>query len=411
MLAPERRTRVDLIVAVAIVVVVIVAAALVWFRSDARGTTSVTADKAPAPAETVLSVPETLSPVWRAPSGATSTPVVAADAVVVTAGGGTVVGRDRASGDELWRYERDLDLCGAVGAWDDVVAVYRDERGCSQATKLSGGTGTREAQRNSNADSEVTVSYDGTYVSSRGATRMELWRSDLVRTLEYGRVDAPVNPNSQPRSGCELLDSGSSKARAAVLERCPGEQAARLTILDPAPDDDRKPKEFGSSVLAGLDVDTRGARIIAVRGERTAVYLPAGPTSGDRIGIYGGDRQELAVYPLPRPVGPEVLTAADGAREATGGTITWWTGTEVMLLDPRELLPRWAFVGALGPGAVMGNNLLVPVKSGIAVLELSSGRPLHTIPVDRGDYEGPITTAVVGGVVLEQRGDTVVALS
>lgn len=411
MLAPERRTRVDLIVAAAIVVVLIVAAAIVWLFSDARGTTSVTADQTPEPAATVSAVPEALTPAWDAPSAATSTPVTAADSVVVTADGGTVVGRDRRSGDELWRYERDLELCGAVGAWDDVVAVYRDDRGCSQVTKLRGGTGVREAARNSDADPEVTVTGEGTYVSSRGDRRMELWRSDLVRTLEYGRVDAPVNPNSQPRSGCRLLDSGASDSRAAVLERCPGEQAARLTILDPAPDDGREPEEFSSSVLAELDVDAEGARIIAVSDDNTAVYLPAGSTSGARIGIYGGDGKQLTVYPLPRPVSPEVLAATTGSNGSAQPTTTWWTGTEVLKLDRHSLLPQWAFVGALGPGAAMGNNLLVPVKSGIAVLDLTSGRPHRTIEFDRGDYEGPITTTVLGGVILEQRGDTVVALT
>ncbi|NLE82490.1 MAG: hypothetical protein GX610_23505 [Rhodococcus sp.] len=410
MLPPERRTRVDLIVAAAIVVVLIVAATIVWLFSDARGTTSVTAEQAPDPVASVSAPPETLAQAWDAPSAATTTPVTAADSVVVTADGGAVVGRDRRSGDELWRYERDLELCGVVGAWDDVVAVYRDDRGCSQATKLRGGTGVRDVARNSDADPNVTVTDEGTYVSSRGDRRMELWRSDLVRTLEYGRVDAQVNPKSQPRSGCRLLDSGASDSRAAVLESCPGEQAARLTILDPAPDDGREPDEFNSSVLAELDLDAEGARIIAVSGDNTAVYLPAGSTAGDRIGIYGGDGEQLSVYPLPRPVGPDVLAATTGPNDSKHSTISWWTGTEVLKLDPRSLQPQWAFVGTLGPGAAMGNNLLVPVKSGIAVLDLASGRPQRVIEFDRGDYEGPITTTVLGGVILEQRGDTVVAL-
>ncbi|MFD4366338.1 hypothetical protein [Rhodococcus sp. NPDC058521] len=404
MLAPERRTRVDLIVAAAIVIVLVVVAAVVWFRSDARGTTSVTNETPPEAAETVLTVPETLEPVWEATSSATDTPVVAAKAVVVTADGGTVIGRDRTTGDEVWRYERDIDLCGAVAAWDEVVAVYRDDRGCSQVTALAGGTGVLEAQRNSDADQAVAVSNGGTYVVSRGDSRMELWRSDLVRTVEYGRVDAPINPNKQPRSGCVLRDAATSSSRTAVLERCPGEQADRLTILSPAPEDGQEPEEYGSSVLADLDVDAGGARILAVEGDTTAVYLPAGATAGDRIGVYGGDGEEVSVTPLPRPVGPEVLTSS------TPEGLTWWTGTEVMRLNQTDLHPDWAFVGAIGPGAAMGSNFLVPVPTGIAVLDGATGRPLRTIPVDRGDYEGPVTTSVVGDVILEQRGDTVVAL-
>ncbi len=70
------------------------------------------------------------------------------------------------SGTELWRYERDLDLCDVTASWEKVVAVYRDDRGCSQVTELDGGTGERLAQRSSDADSEVTLKADGTYVAS-----------------------------------------------------------------------------------------------------------------------------------------------------------------------------------------------------------------------------------------------------
>ncbi|XGU19879.1 hypothetical protein ACETU7_36475 [Rhodococcus sp. 3Y1] len=33
-----------------------------------------------------------------------------------------------------------------------------------------------------------------------------------------GRVDAKVNPNKQPRTGCTLLDAASSANRVSVLE-------------------------------------------------------------------------------------------------------------------------------------------------------------------------------------------------
>ncbi|MFC0451606.1 hypothetical protein [Rhodococcus jostii] len=403
MLAPERRSRADLVVAAGIALAVVVAITVVWFRSDARGTTSITAAEPPAALVTALTVPETLNPIWDSSSSATTAPLVVGGAVV-TAEGGDVVGRDRMSGAELWRYERDLDLCGVTASWEKVVAVYRDHRGCSQVTELDGGTGQRLAQRNSDADSEVSLTSDGTYVASLGDSRLELWRSDLVRTVEYGRVDAPVNPKKQPRSGCTLIDAGSSSSRFSVLERCPGEAADRLTVMNPSPKDNQEPEEYGSSVLAGVDAGVEGARILGVSGETTAVYLPAGKTYGPRLGLFDGTGNAVSEYALSGPVGPEPVTSTSSS------VVTWWTGSEVVSLGASDLAPRWAFPGALGPGAVMAGNLLVPVDSGIAVLDLSTGALLRTIPVARDAATGPITTTVAGDVVLEQRADRVVAL-
>ncbi|WP_072687887.1 Rv3212 family protein [Rhodococcus marinonascens] len=404
MLAPERRSRADLVVAAGIALAVLVAFTVVWLRSDARNTISVTAAAPPPALATAQAVPQTLSPAWESPSSATTAPLSAGSAVV-TAEGGDVVGHDAVSGAELWRYHRNLALCGVTAAWEKIVAVYRDDRGCSQVTELDGGTGRRLAERTSDADPEVTVKSDGTYVSSLGDSRLELWRSDLVRTVEYGRVDAPVNPGKQPRSGCELVDADSSSSRLSVLERCPGEVADRLTVMNPSPKDNQEPEEYGSSVLAGIDAGVEGARILGVSGETTSVYLPEGRINGPRIGWFDGTGNALSEYVLP------VQVSSDQATETSGSVVTWWTGTDVVTLGASDLAPRWTFPGALGPGAVMAGNLLVPVDSGIAVLDLSSGALVRTIPVARDSESGPITTTVAGEIVLEQHGDRVVALS
>ncbi|MDH6281972.1 PQQ-binding-like beta-propeller repeat protein [Prescottella agglutinans] len=400
MLAPERRTRLDVAVAAIIAIVVAVAVTVMWIRSDARGTTSVTADTPAPEASTALSVPETLNEIWRADSPVTTAPVVAGGAVA-TADGGTVTGRDPSTGAELWRYQRDMPLCGAIGAWNTVVAVYRDQRGCSQVTQLDGATGERRAQRSSDADDAVTLSYDGTYVVSRGSERMEVWRSDLVRTLEFGRVDAPVNPGTQPRSGCELSSAAAGGTRVSVLMRCPGEAGDRLSVLDAVPKDNQEPKEFGSNLIGAASAP--GTRLIAASGDRTAVYLPPGPTSGPRIAVYDGTGSELTSYPLAGPV------SADATAARNGSVFTWWTGSEVIALSTSELAPRWTMSGALGPGAIMAGSLLVPVPDGIAIVDPATGAEQRRIPVTRDTAVAPIATSVVGDVVLEQRGGAVVA--
>ena len=413
MLVPERRRRSDLVVAAIIVTVASLVLGLIWLGSDARGTTSVTAQTPLPPAQAASTVPASLSELWRAHSPATSTPVVAGGAVVA-ADGGSVAGFDPATGSRAWEYSRDRSLCDIVGAWDSAVAVYRDERGCAQVTELNGSTGAREKQRTSDADAAIELSEDGTYVTSRGDTRLEVWRSDLVRTLEYGRVDAPVNPDGQPRSGCTLLSSASNSSRLAVLESCPGDAAARLTTLHPAPEDPREPEEFGSTIvtaLTGADGPIAGAAVLATVGDRVAVAIPEHDDAPAAVALFDGVCAPVMEFDLPEELtdgsefdqSPAVIDAAS--------VFSWWTGAGTVALALGDLSPRWMMPGALGPGALMAGRLLIPVPGGIAVVEAETGSIEQTIAFDRGDYSGPVSTAVIGDIVVEQRGDELVALT
>ena len=404
MLAPERRTRGDLAVAAAIVVAIVVAAALVWLHSDARGTTSITAETPiPIPAA-ALQVPDRLAELWHAPNGAVDAPLTV-DGAVVTADDGTVTGRDPQSGEALWRYQRNMPLCGVASAWHSAIAVYRDRRGCSQVTALDGATGLRKGHRSSEADDAVHVAFDGTYVISQGPTRLELWRYDLVRTIEYGHVDAPVNSRSQPRSGCDLLSAASSSVRLSVLEKCPDDNGAlRLTLQNPAPKDSQKPEEYGSSTLTNIVAAPADVRVLAVSSDRTAVYIDGGSSSAPVIATYDGSGKAVAQFPLTTPLTPDAIIAKVG----TGYML--WTGTQVVALRS-DFAPIWAINGALGPGVLMASSVLVPVPGGIAVVDPVTGQQRSQIPLDRkGTETKPITMAVLGNVILEQRGKEVFAL-
>ncbi|MCX5044575.1 PQQ-binding-like beta-propeller repeat protein [Aldersonia sp. NBC_00410] len=403
--APERRSRADLLVAALIVLVVVVAVVVVWQRSDAHSTASETAKTPVSQAPTALSVPPSVQEKWRAHSSAADAPIVT-DGAVVTADDGEIVGHDPADGAPVWRYRRDAPLCGAIGAWGTAVAVYRDARGCSQVTELAGADGRRTAQRTSYADDTVTLSEDGTYVLSQGPTRLELWRSDLVRTLEYGYVDAPVNPKSQPRSGCTLHSSASSGSRLAVLERCPGEAADRLSVLNTNPKDPTKPEEYGSAVLADLVDAKSDGRVLAASGDRVAVYVPGdGAARGPYIGIYDSGISELARYPLSEEL------PADAVAESVPGAFLLWTGAAVVALRAADLAPLWSALDAIGPGTAMAGSVIVPVRDAIAVINPMTGKETARLPVDRTDkLTGPIRSAVAGNLILEQRGDELVAL-
>ena len=402
MLAPERRRRGDLLVAAAIATAVAVAVPVIWLHSDARGTTSVTAEHPAVEQPPATAVPDRLTEIWRHPSGATSAPLTPGGAVVA-ADDGTVTGLDPASGRPIWSYQRNMPLCGADSAWGTVVAVYRDRRGCSQVSELAGSDGARRAARTSYADAALTLHTDGTYVVAQGDDRLEVWRSDLVRTLEYGKVIAPQEPNSQPRSGCELHSATSSGTRLAVVERCAGEAGDRLTVLDPAPKDSQKPEEYGSVVLG----NTSGARALAAVGDRIVVYRPGDRRAlPPRLVVYGPTGAQLAEQPLSAPMGEHPVAVRAGT------IILLWTGAAVVALRSSDLLPAWSAIGALGPGTMLAGRLLIPVVDAVAVLDPATGQEVGRIPVRRADSVGlePIMSSVVGDVVLEQRAGELVAL-
>ncbi|EUA89618.1 conserved alanine and valine rich domain protein [Mycobacterium ulcerans str. Harvey] len=139
---PERRTRGDILAAAAIVVVIALVTLLIWWTSDARATVSRPA-AAPAPNPSpAREVPGTLKQLWTANSPATRVPMVAGG-TVATGAGRLVEGRNPTTGETLWSYSRDTDLCGVSWVYRYAVAVYRDDRGCGQVSTIDGSTGRR----------------------------------------------------------------------------------------------------------------------------------------------------------------------------------------------------------------------------------------------------------------------------
>lgn len=409
MLAPERRTRADLLTAAGIAVVVLIAVLVVWVRSDARQTESVTAATTLAPPPAAAALPTAPREVWQAPDTAARR-VLVSGAVAITGDGGTVTGRDTATGAELWHYRRDLPLCGVETQFGTVVATYRDDRGCSQTTLLAADTGARRTARSSYLDADIRLTVDGTYTLAQGDRRLEVWRSDLVRTLEYGHVDAPVNVRTQPRTGCELRSAVSSASRLAVLERCPGDASARLTVLDPAPKDNTVPEEYGSRVLTVPGADSPGARVLAVTDNRILVAVPGGPgpdgaTVPPRLEVFDGTGNGVGAHELSAPLSPDATVTRVGSTELL------FTGNSVVALNVGTFDPLWAAPDAVGSPASMAGRLLVPTQGGLLVLDPLTGQRLDRIPVDRGGWTGPVHLAVAGSTLLELRGTTLHALA
>lgn len=406
MVRPERRTRGDIVAAAAIAIVVAAVAALIWWSSDARATISRPA-AFPAPNPTpARQVPADLKQLWSAASPATTAPVVAGGEVI-TAAGRQIDGRDPDTGQPRWSYARDADLCGVTWLYRYAVGVYRDDRGCGQVSTLDGATGRRGPARSGYADPRVRLSSDGMTVLSVGDTRLELWRSDMVRMLAYGETDARVKPSTRGlHSGCKLISAAASSQAVSVLESCANQADLRLVLLRPGKDDDEPQQHIVAE--PGITPDS-GARVLTVAENTTAVYLPAPQPRVDVIDQTGAT---VSSTPLPKPPSRSATVSHPGS------LITWWTGDSLMVFDTNTLALRYTIAAGdktpLGPGVMMAGRLLVPLTDAIGVYDPLGGANERYIPVDRSTSAPPagkpVFPAVIGSRLLEQRGDTLVAL-
>jgi hypothetical protein len=403
MVKPERRTKADLLAAAAIVAVVAVAAALIWWTSDARATINRPA-VVPAPSpKPAREVPASLKQLWTAANMATDQPV-AVGGTVVTADGRAVQGRDPVTGEVRWSYSRNSDLCGVSWVYRYAVAVYRDDRGCGQVSTIDGSTGRRGPARSSYADKRVNLSSDGTTVLSAGDTRLELWRSDMVRMLSYGEIDARVKPSSKGlHTGCRLVSAAASSAAVSVLGACGSQADLRLTLLRPSKEEDEP--EQRDVPEPGIGVGS-GARVLTVSETRTLLYLPA---PQPRVDVVDETGVTVGSTLLPKPPSTSSVVSRPG------NLVTWWTGDTVMVFDAATLTYRYSIASAgpsvpVGPATMMAGKLLVPVTVGLAVCDPVTGDGERYLPVTRAPGSSAVIPAVSGSQVLEQRGNTLVAL-
>ncbi len=410
-IAPERRRRGDVIAAVALVVLLAVAALVVW-RTSPEVATVDTPDTAPLAAPSPAGdVPAGFVEAWRSPSAATRAPVVAGPAVV-TGDGGTVAGHNAETGTVAWSYRRDLALC-TVGAGfpgtDDgqghALALYESRTGwCSELTALHPSSGKRANASNPDMRPGVQLIADGSYVTATGADYLEVWRSDLVRTLEYGDVPTPVQPGKQPRPNCTYGSTAVSSDRIGVIERCPGAPADRLSVITP---DGAKGADT-PDVQFSVELPATGAVLVALSGDREAVAVPGPP----RLLVLDKAGLQVSQAPLDVP-DPALVTAPAGAPATVttdGSRFYWWVGGTTIALDASTLTPAWTRRDTLGPPVAYGTGLLAPVRDGVADLDPAHGTVLRTLHVPRTNPTAPVRLAAAGEVLLEQRGPDLVAL-
>ena len=322
--------------------------------------------------------------------------------VVVTTSGSTATGTDASTGQTLWTYNRDVPVCSA-GIIDGAAAIdYATGIGCGEVTSITLTQGTYKDNRAALADAPEMVApiQSNSSVGLVSGRRVELWRNDLVRTVEYGDVDVKQEPGFQPHENC-TIDSALTRVEAlSVVEMC--DDGMWLRIQDAVPEDSRKPEVTHDVSLPP------NSHVVGISQTHTAVATDTAITSFDTetgqpvssSPISGADFSTLTP---DLPFTPQVGDLPHN--------ISWFNAGTLYLLHPTTLAVERTIAPALGTGVVIGNTLLVPVTEGIAQFDTTTWEPLATIPVDRHGYTGPVHLRAAGEALVEKRGGTVVGLT
>ncbi|MDU0478890.1 PQQ-binding-like beta-propeller repeat protein [Staphylococcus chromogenes] len=411
MIKPLQRSKKDLLAVGAITAGCAIAVGAVFVNAPVRHSELTPAASAFTPVANMPAAPQQVSETFRVPLSDElhlSRPLII-DGLLVTGTGGKVEALNPADGTTVWRYERDKELCSLGVGFNTVVATYRTSAGCGDVTQIDAKTGTYRATRSATAPDVVLPISSNDRVGTVSAERVELWRSDLVRTVEYGDKDAKQEPELQPHEECRISSALTRKELLAVVESCPDQpNNSMLRLQATTPEDSRKPKIKADVAIPGTD-----AQVIAIGQTAASVYVP-GPTP--RLIAYNESGKEIS----RNDVQPSPLIDAASAKPGQAFApqtadlphhMTWFDGQRLYLLNPATLAAEVIFDGALGTGVAIGNRIVFPVADGLAIGNWETGSIDRTIPVDRGNYQGPVSLALAGNSLVEKRGDQLVSLA
>ena len=493
-LPPRRRRLLDRALALVLALVVAVVGLLVYRSSDIRNaslavspsTGSTGAYAAPSTASATTAVPTALIQQWTATTDPALGTVVSPSGVVVTSSQHSVSAHDAVTGQVRWTYSRsNRDLC-AVGSNDlgpadmgsqatvpGITTVFAENGYCSQVSSFDPATGARGNDRTSANQSVGSLVFGGSYAGWLGPSRVEVWRYDLVRTIQYGDQANPTQPGYS-RAGCTFTDMAIAATQFATIEHCPAEgNTARLAINfdDPGgvsghPDGwdafKHTVRTCVPTVVKGcVDIDTKaaGARIVGITADRVAV-LVSGPTPA--VVVYDAAGTETSRTPVDVAAGAIVaadavsnparttpaVTTADQRFSFIGNAVVAVSMPTVQAVAPKTsfsaapttttssssitaaLQPSaapaevdvadvkldWVAADALGLPATVGGTVLLPTAKGLAVFDATNGpsalgvSAARTIAVDRAGYTGRVDAGAVGSMIIEERGTTVVGL-
>lgn len=456
----RRRRQTDLAIGLAIAIIAALVAVILWRTSDAKATSSVTtpSNQVPTTPSEPSAVPAALKQLWSLDTDKTLGAVVSPYGSVVTTDGHTVTGHSLDTAATLWSYGRsNVPLC-AVGSSDTstdgldtwgavrgIVTVYAKNGWCSQVTTFNPTTGERIYSRTSPNQEPGTLVFGGPYAAWLGSDLLELWRHDLLRTIQYGNQPNPVNSDG-PHTGCTFGDLAIADKQFATIEHCvtqPG--IARLVVNYDDPGDDAKDKGWDamhSQPRATIDTKSPVAVIVGITPDREAILVTS-PTPA--LVVYDNSGTEISRRPVDIPAAeiaatakagvtpsvtidtrrysligshlvsvsvasvqaPAPTTTASGAsRPSAPDTAATTTGPAPTVTVQSPNLD-WIADDVLGLPTRIADTIMAPVAKGLLELRVSDGKAGRTVPVNRGGYTGRVDVTAIGEYVVEVRGGTV----
>ncbi|MTD13687.1 hypothetical protein GIS00_06990 [Nakamurella sp. YIM 132087] len=459
-----RRRMLDRAIAAAIVVVVGVVGLVLYLNSDIRAAQSSPGSSEKAPS-TATDVPTRLTERWSAPTDAGLGAVVSPSGVVVTTTEHEITGLDAVTGEQRWSYSRSNRPLCAVGSGDlsangggvrGIATVWESNGYCSQVMTFDADTGERSKVRTAPNQVGGSLVFGGGSAGWVGSDLLEVWRNDLVRTMQYGVQPNPTNPDSR-HTGCVFTDMAIADLQFGTIEHCEAQGPNARIVLN---FDEPKGKkdgwdEYRSDPRMDVDTGSTAALIVGITQDRVAVlvsspepavvlYDAAGTEiSRSPVDIPAADIENTAATGTPTPyrrtdttrysligstllaVTEETVQTAPPATALTTPTTSTETSSDASSSPSSSEAPadvsvtslRVAFVsaGAIGLPAVVDEQLVVPVTGGLSVMSAETGSsqldPAREIPVDRAGWTGRVDAGAVGSMIVETRGGTVVALS
>lgn len=435
-LSPRNRNR---IASAAIVVGIILVIAVTWWNAPSRKVDHLVGAVATQPPLAAIApqaadpswVPRRLEPLWaqdiepRSDVDATMVrpePIVVGEVLLLPEAQG-VQAINIADGSPRWHYRRDIALCALSTSHERVLATFDGPAGCGETVSLEPDTGAYAATRRSTVTHDDDAgpaaairsnSYAGIYTNKF----LELWRSDLVRVVEYGQVPANNEPGFQPNAECGIVSALTRLEFLAVLNDCSG--SARLVLQSAKPEKSREPEVAATVELGPLSHDLA---LVAIAEDAVALR------HNDTLTVYRGDGTRLDSYALP-PVAPSALAAL--GELSLGGKnqqitdlphhMAWFSERGLLGLRPTNLDVGFHVADAVGTPAAWGRHLFIPLDGAVAVWDGDAVVEIGTLELPRGAaapasagspaaQSTPVHLATAGNVLLVERGNRVEAFT
>lgn len=365
-----------------------------------------------------VSTPITLEHLWAHDSEGSGAPLTTKGNLVTVDPDGTLIGRDAGSGEQQWSYSHAGRFCAATFYADILVAVFDGASGCSDVTALDPTTQQYSSTRQSAFPDAMELTSTWRHALALSPERLEIWRDDLVRTIEYGAVEAPQEADMQPRSGCTLGSAALTDERFSVAERCPGDDSVRLTVSETVPEDNRKPEMIASDVTGADEL-----WVLGMTDEETLALTRRGADWA--VEWFTSPEHYSPVLMLP---GEPTITPTPDTLSGDDTQLRWFDGISTHAFDLTSGTYAWTAPVATGPGLTGGWSpdpedrtardwVLIPADGRLVVVDHASGAQIRwldassdddadaAIPdADPGtDHRRPVETASVTG--LSQIGD------